>query len=504
MLSREAHMHVLSRFAPSAADGQAPQQPFARVAPVVGAALRLGAGVGFALAAALSVTEATGAARGAWWLALVQAHGHVQLYGWAGLMVIGVGLHFLPRLRGGGLAHPALVPWLLAALVGAMLLRAMSQPLVTIGGGSVARAGLVLSGALECAGVGIVIVLMLATSRRAGPLRSRPALWSVFPYVALAFASLGIAAAVNLVNMVRAATLPLGIVPSAGDDLNVTLGLMGFLLPMTLAMAARSLPMYAGLETLPVRMLWSTGLVYIAGVMLAAAGAAAGNRLGDWSAVVANVGFTLIGAVLVVDITLFARLMRSRGRLPSRVAALAPSVEHASRRYTAQVRQERQAYGPFVALVGSAFTWALLGGALLLGNGMAVATGHAPFVPVDAARHSLTAGYITLLICGIAPRMIPGFSGGRIRSPRYVTATLWLGNAAAVLRVGSLLAYPALASFGARGRLLDQVAFGLSGPLGLALALCLLVNVWPALWPQPTVVASPRAGGMGAGPEQGA
>jgi uncharacterized protein involved in response to NO len=496
-------VRVLSRYAPTAAGELARQQPFARVAPVISAALLLGAGVGFVLAVALSLTEAAGAARGAWWPALVQAHGHVQLYGWAGLVVIGVGLHFLPRLRGAGLAHPDLVPLLLAALVGAMLLRALCQPLVTVGGAGVARAGLVLSGVLECAGVGMIIFLLLATSRRAGPLRGRPALWSVLPYVALAFASLGIAAAINLMNMLRAATLPLGIVPSAGDELNVTLGLLGFLLPMTLAMAARSLPMYGGLDALPVRMLWSTGLVYLAGVLLAAVGTGAGNRPGDWSAVVANVGFALIGAVLVVDVTVFARLMRSRGRLPSRVAELAPSVERASRRYRAQVRSARAAYGPFVALVASAFAWALLGGALLLVNGIAQAAGHMPLVSPDAARHSLTAGYISLLICGIAPRMIPGFSGGRIRSPRYVTATLWLGNGAALLRVGSLLAAPAFASMGASGRLLDQVAFGLSGPLGLALALCLLANVWPALWPRPTEVAPARAGEPGAPPAAG-
>jgi len=29
-----------------------------------------------------------------------------------------------------------------------------------------------------------------------------------------------------------------------------------------------------------------------------------------------------------------------------------------------------------------------------------------------------------------------------------------------------------------------RFTFGLSGPLGLALAICLLINLWPALWPQ--------------------
>jgi hypothetical protein len=61
-----------------------------------------------------------------------------------------------------------------------------------------------------------------------------------------------------------------------------------------------------------------------------------------------------------------------------------------------------------------------------------------------------------------------------------VQATLWLGNAAALLRVGSLLLAPALAAFSG-GAQIAAFAFGLSGPLGLALAICLLLNLWPAL-----------------------
>src|SRR3954454_21212899 len=35
----------------------------------------------------------------AWPVPAAQAHGHVQLFGWAGLLILGVGLHLLPRLR---------------------------------------------------------------------------------------------------------------------------------------------------------------------------------------------------------------------------------------------------------------------------------------------------------------------------------------------------------------------------------------------------------------------
>lgn len=136
-----------------------------------------------------------------------------------------------------------------------------------------------------------------------------------------------------------------------------------------------------------------------------------------------------------------------------------------------------------MALVASAYLWALLGSALLIIDGLTMLFGVRPLFAIDAIRHSLTVGFITLLICGIAPRMIPGFSGGTIASPKLVHATLWLGNIAALLRVGPLLLAPLLITPLIAGFSLDFIPFGLSGPVGLTLALCLTVNLWPAIWP---------------------
>jgi hypothetical protein len=57
-----------------------------------------------------------------------------------------------------------------------------------------------------------------------------------------------------------------------------------------------------------------------------------------------------------------------------------------------------------------------------------------------------------------------------------VTATLWLGNAAALFRL-SAFALPPLLGEGAP---LQAALFGASGPLGLALITCLAINLWPA------------------------
>src|SRR5215469_5671259 len=92
----------------------AQQEPFERARPWVAASCALGLGAGFLLAAILSIIQALELPMGLWWPAVVQTHGHVQLFGWAGLLVLGVALHFLPRLHVAPLACPGLRSWLLA------------------------------------------------------------------------------------------------------------------------------------------------------------------------------------------------------------------------------------------------------------------------------------------------------------------------------------------------------------------------------------------------------
>jgi uncharacterized protein involved in response to NO len=58
---------------------------------------------------------------GLWWLAAAQAPGHIQLFGWAGLMVLSVGFHFLPRLRGAPLGHQEQAGAVLALVLSSLI-----------------------------------------------------------------------------------------------------------------------------------------------------------------------------------------------------------------------------------------------------------------------------------------------------------------------------------------------------------------------------------------------
>src|SRR5215217_5108794 len=127
--------------------GRFPSSPFIWWA--IGLAVTAGFGVGMLLFLHL----AAGQPSGLWWVAAVQAHGHIQLFGWGGMFALGIGLYFLPRLR--GCPAPSVrairtAAWLLG---GGLALRALSQPTVAASEPGSLRAiaggALMLSGLLE-------------------------------------------------------------------------------------------------------------------------------------------------------------------------------------------------------------------------------------------------------------------------------------------------------------------------------------------------------------------
>src|SRR5437763_7848382 len=145
---------------------------FARTAPYLRAALLLGSGGGFALASILTLTPLSGIPLGTWWAALVQTHGHLQLFGWAGLFVVGVALYFLPRLRGAPLDWPALLPWMLGVLISSLILRFISQPLLVVTGWFLWDIVLVLSGVLEALVFPVILLLLVQTTLRRSTTKS--------------------------------------------------------------------------------------------------------------------------------------------------------------------------------------------------------------------------------------------------------------------------------------------------------------------------------------------
>lgn len=461
------------------------QEPFSRARPWLIASCALGLGAGFVLASILSVTQALALPLGIWWPALVQAHGHVQLFGWAGLLVIGVALHFLPRLRGAPLAFPGMLPWLLILLGGGLTLRVISQPLLALAVLNATFWQLLLAGAglAEFVGASGIVGLLCLTLARGPSLASRPALLAFLPYALAGLLSFWLALALNAVEEIELLQTRQALLPGTADTIVVQLGLFGFLIPFALGMAVRVLPLYLGLRPLPARVLWPIFSVYVVGLTLSllALWRSGGDALAGFFQSIAAL---LMGSALLTFILVQGMLLRQRRARLMVPAVQTQRVSLPARPYSTAQGNDRAAFGPFAWLIRSAFGWlALAALALLVDGAMQLASGFSP-ISEDVIRHATTVGFVMLLIFGVAQRMLPGFAGGKLRSPHLVTATLWLGSAAALLRVLPVLVTPwiggALEVPGWITPLLQGV-FGFSGPLALAALLCFTINLWSIL-----------------------
>ncbi len=382
----------------------------------VRASLGIAIVAGFGLGAALFLTVVLDVPLRAWWVAAVYAHGHAQIFGWAGLMVLGVAFHFLPRLVGASLhraewARPVL--WLLA---GGIILRTVAQPGLAAAEADwsrdIARFALALSGLLELAGASLAIWLLGSTMRSGLAARKHTEMRAVIPFFATSFAGLWIALAVNAVALIRAAASGRALVTPSTDRTVLVIAFYLFLIPVAVAMAVRTFPLYFRTPAPKQRLLRAGLALLLAGAALRVTGDEANRQT------VSGAGQILLALAIVAFVVGLGLLAR---RLPLPRRSVNPL------------------HDPIQLLALSAFGWLLVAAGLLLLRGSDALSGPGWPAPLDAEWHALGAGFVTPLILGVGAHLLPGFARSRLRSIGLVWVTLLLANLAAVLRVGPVV-----------------------------------------------------------------
>ncbi len=449
------------------------------------AALAVALSAGFGLAAVLVAALALNWLPGAWWIASVQAHGHAQLFGWAGLFVLGVDLFFLPRLRGTVLARSEFAPWALVCMVAGVALHALCQPLLAVVKpempeelfwADLGRAGLGLSGLFEVAGVGMIMLMLVTSYRRGRPLTADSPIVQVRPFLAISLVSLGISVVLNAALALEVAWRGAFLYESAWDDALTHLMIMGFVLPMAFALSLRNLPLFMRLALPPRRKLAPLLVTYVTGVVFTSSVGLLERLFGSgWGALAGGIGHSMEGAAVLAFIWSFDVLLRRKQ--PWTVSRTPPPPGYVeTRKPTRQRYADYGEFGRFELLVISAYLWLAFAAMIMVSNGLSLLAGApalsmaTPFFNPDISRHAITMGFITLLIFGMAARMLPGFSGKtRVASTALVLATFWLGNTAAIFRVAPLFAPDLLVS---------RIALGSSGAIGWLAVACLAINLY--------------------------
>ena len=379
----------------------------------------IGLSVGFGLGLWLLLARVWGVSLyGANWFALVQVHGLLQLFGFAGLFAMGVALDALPRFRGAAPPREALVRITYLGTLGGLVLRSIAQPMPDLLGRSTL---LLIGGALLCLGTlafSIAALRSLATGRN--PHRSDELLIGAgicaFPIAAL------------LVALEMAGSAPV-LVDQGTDDRAVWVMLLGGLSTLIFGVWARLAPGFVASVPATPRLLLTGGVLWLAGVFTLALGMALGPSL-------LLVGLAaLTGAMGVFGAGIARQPLHGHARL-TRIG------------------------------VRSAFLWAFIGLAIIAAGTLGLASS---YLEVSAARHALALGFVTLMIYSVASRALPAFLGRRLWSLRLQVATLAVANLAIALRVGPQLVQ-------ATGALSDAIV-GISGLFAYSALVLFTLNV---------------------------
>ncbi len=344
------------------------------------------------------------------WLALVQVHGHLQLMGFAGLLVMGIGYRLLPRFRSAALPAPApvIASYLLVAVGVGLRVAQLAEP-------SPARTALLfLSGALELAGAFVYATTAIRTLGEGDNAHRSDEL-----LMAAGAGWLPVAAMWNVVSLgpvLRGGSLA----DPTADAAAVAALLVGVVGSHILGVSVRLNSGFIAAKLVPDRVMLLATALWTVGAFLIVLQLAPGAPL-------------LLAAAVLLFLTVGV-VGRSR--------AARPLPEHA--RVT-------------MLAFRAAYAWLVIGAVLLALDALSPDGSH-PLVV--AGRHALAIGFLGSMAYGVGARLLPTLTGGAALPVNAVRAAIVLTNLAAVLRAGVELIGPSTTP--------AAVALALSGPVGLA------------------------------------
>lgn len=407
------------------------------------AALAGAFGGGFLAAGLLGEMATGGGAADPAYRILAQAHGRAQAFGLGGLLALGIALHFLPRLRHAPLAWPRLANAAIGLVAGGLALR-LGPALALLAddptAARVAAFGAVV-GALDILAGTVAGAVVLARTHVVAPGgRHGSAIAPIVPLVGAAWASLIAAQGLDVVGTIASlAGMTPGVVAPTISDAVSWLALPGWFVPLAVAFASRTFPLYLRTRPAPPGALRGWLVAFVGGLVLdlfARTGviASGADGLGQ-----AAQGAAILGWVHALGI------WRARPPRPGRITD--PGVRRA---------ETVTGTASDVAIL-AACAWLAVAGAMLGLGGAATLAGVGSPPSHDAVRHAIGAGALVPLVVGMAIRLLPGFAGDR---PDAVgRASAWVAAVAAVA-AGVLRAGPGTAAWLAA----SGVPLGLAGP----------------------------------------
>lgn len=342
------------------------------------------------------------------WQALIQAHGQLQLIGFGGLFVMGMAFRLMPRFSGRPLAYRAFVPTLIPLIMASLILRSVAEPWSD---GMPRDAALIGSAVLLLVGGAAFATIICGTLCHRDS--QAEATGYFFVAGALGFCA---GAVLNLLQVIEMVRDDLPIAPVSKETAQVFIQQYGFLIMFVSGVGMRAVPTFSGASRMPnatraAALLLATGVALFTLAMLWITY----RSYSETAARVGDVGQLATAAAFAVSVWVSGALWPSKNR----VAAASQTA---------------------FWFVRSAYAWMLVAAVLTAWYGVrGLVDGALPDTyELDAIRHVLTIGVLTMMIVGMSMLIVPEFAGRRLQhhDERWLLGAMIAAlNASAALRL---------------------------------------------------------------------
>jgi hypothetical protein len=347
----------------------------------------------------------------------INAHGHAQIFGWVGLFVMGFAYQAFPRFKHTSLWNPGLAVLTFYLMLGGFVLRVIGEPLHRFT--PLFWVGL-LGTVLELAAISLFILIITQTFRR-----SQKPLAAYDYYIGAAFFWFLAQAALDLFHLYMTTTAPtrallLQQVATWQAPLR-DLQIHGFALTLILGVSQRFLHGMYGFPEIP----RPRALGVLVPLTVAVAGEALFFVLFRKTGQHFYAGFMYAGMVTIaVSVVVLMRGWWTQ--LWGRPAGMPEEITAA--------RADRS-----FKFIQAAYAWLLISLAMLLfvpfyNRLTGQAFSHAFY---GATRHAITVGFISLMILGVAAKVVPVLNGVDARTLSRLWLPFILINAGCFLRVST-------------------------------------------------------------------
>ncbi len=349
----------------------------------------------------------------------INAHGHAQIFGWVGLFVMGFAYQAFPRMKHTSLWRPDLANLTFYLMVGAILMRAVGEPLFQY---PLFRNMALISSGTEVIAIGLFVTIIFNTLRRSGkPLETH----DLYILTALVFFVLQAVYEAGLLYASTAAATRdqlLAIISTWQAPLR-DIQIHGFAMLMIMGVGLRMFPALFGFHKPGRRM--SRRSLYL--LITAITGEVLGFLM------MRMTGERAWAALWYASVILLAAT--SMG-LTLRWGLLARPTERD--RSTKFIRAATfWLHTSMVLLVAAPLymTRFLPNAPLVSPSGQAAIDMHFSHAYYGAVRHAITVGFISLTILGMAAKVVPTLNGVDIRRLRGLWLPFTLVNAGCLMRV---------------------------------------------------------------------